>query len=1097
MPLLASFFATNKQGELSLRLLMPYATGGDLQTWMMSESVPLYPPFLGDQTSLTNFIYNSILDLISALAYVHAERNGMWTGHYDIKPANILLFGEEGKWVWKLSDFGHSYLKSVGSEPGTDRHIGTLDYEPPEYWTACKREEALSFDVYAMGCVIIQLATFIVYPDWEKNQVRAFHHQRTEPGGDPGQSKNHPFGTNKPVVDRWIGQLRRVHGKRKLGRLLDTAEVMIKEDPKQRLLAFDAAIDIWAQCNQGNTSVGFETQCERLTKGQGPRPKFRESYNPHEREKVFAALYGNDLTKIRERCLTEVGWRKPPTNRLNISRSVSSRTMNSFTTLPATYSASNLCGRDHQLDLVDLHFEDAYTVGIFGIGGIGKSHVASRYAADLRKKASNSGNSLHTFWVQAKTMSTLQMSYTAIGREVGIADEDGQVSLESVKGWLQHPDNGPWLMVLDGLDEDYEDLSTYCPWNTQKVLITTKNREVALQYCEPDRVIMLDGLDAEDNLALFKQRVPTISLNDEQPAKSLASRLHLPLYIELMSAYINLYAGEVSIASMDHRLRSKRNLAAHTAKREKRRPGFGDMMPKDFTFFEIVFEPLKKQYKHCEGVLRLMCLFSKDSIDKKVIRKRCKSGEEAEILGCLTNLCFIKEASRDHYSMHEIVQTMFLESIIEKQGVESLWSGRLLSLAILREEYSNVKSRQSAENFTGVRTHRHLLALRYRVHVEEFLEFIRDRPDVKGQFFLPSARAVVGFAGMFRDENCFEDAIVLLNQLKNRGIRNLTIGPMEPASFKEAAQKLRFRAVNELIETHRARASGRHNFKDLHTALKLADGIIEEATVANNLYMKRRLCETRIDVLRDMHSYEKARRLIDELDAEEIAESTNEAEFKKLRILDLKASVYCCEGKENGDIEQLQKSQNLWQELLNMIPKSPHDEQVKKEKEREAHQGLVTTCLHILTVLTENPFAANLDVQAIGNEAFDIARDLTTHLHQETERIYSEEAPRLSQHRHIQDAKLQQGALMLRYGLWRRGDNQFHQILECVKRFREVLSAYRTKLGLPVTDKDVRGCAYYLRESLHWLETHKECSIEFVSMREKLEQEYDMVPWKD
>ena len=298
---------------------MPYATGGDLQTWMMSESVPLYPPFLREQTSLTSFIYSSILALISALAYVHADRDGMWTGHYDIKPANILLFSEEDKWVWKLSDFGHSDLKSVGTEPGTDRHIGTLDYEPPEYWTASKREEALSYDVYAMGCVIIQFAAFIVYPDWEENQVRAFHHQRVEAGGDPSQSKNHPFCTKKPVVDRWVGRLRRVHGSRNLERLLDTAEAMMKEDPKQRLLAFDAAIDIWSQRSQGETLVYFQTQCERLTEGQGPRPEFRNSYNPHEREEAFAALYGNDRAKIREEYLTAIGWRKPPTNRLNHS----------------------------------------------------------------------------------------------------------------------------------------------------------------------------------------------------------------------------------------------------------------------------------------------------------------------------------------------------------------------------------------------------------------------------------------------------------------------------------------------------------------------------------------------------------------------------------------------------------------------------------------------------------------------------------------------------------------------------------------------------------------------------------------------------------
>lgn len=515
VPLLASFIATDGPEKFSLRLLMPFATGGDLQTWMTSKSVPLYPPFLREHTSLTDFIYNSVLTLISAIAFVHSDINGKWTGHYDIKPGNVLLFCEDGKWVWKLSDFGHSYLKSVGSEPGTDRHIGTLDYLPPEYWTASKREEALSYDVYAMGCVIIQLATVIVYPNWEKNQVREFERLRADPGVEPDQSKNHPFGTKKIVVDSWVGQLRRVRDDPKLGRLLDTAEAMIKEDPKQRLLAFDAAIDILAQLDQGTSSLNFETQCKRLTEGQGPRPKFGAPYNPHDREKMFAALYGDDRTEVRERHLTAIGWRKPGTNRLNHSSSMSARTMKSFTTLPATYAASKLCGRDQQLRLVESHFEEAYTVGIFGMGGIGKSHFASQFAADLSRKASISGKTMHTFWVQARTMSKLRMSYRAIGRKVGIADEDGQVSRESVKEWLQCEDNGDWLIVFDGLDEDYKDLSTYCPWNKQKVLITTKNRKIALRYCEPNRVMKLDCLEVEDSLALFKQRVFIISLNDE------------------------------------------------------------------------------------------------------------------------------------------------------------------------------------------------------------------------------------------------------------------------------------------------------------------------------------------------------------------------------------------------------------------------------------------------------------------------------------------------------------------------------------------------------------------------------------------------------
>ncbi|TNE87864.1 MAG: serine/threonine-protein kinase PknK [Deltaproteobacteria bacterium] len=88
--------------------------------------------------------------LLAGLAHVHARD----LLHRDLKPANVILCtaGDERPGP-KLADFGVSRLL------GGEAHGGTLRYSAPEQLRGQARLEGPWTDLYALGCVVFELAT--------------------------------------------------------------------------------------------------------------------------------------------------------------------------------------------------------------------------------------------------------------------------------------------------------------------------------------------------------------------------------------------------------------------------------------------------------------------------------------------------------------------------------------------------------------------------------------------------------------------------------------------------------------------------------------------------------------------------------------------------------------------------------------------------------------------------------------------------------------------------------------------------------------------------------------------------------------------------
>ena len=211
IPLLASYYLeTVESGDelKTLHLIFPWAEM-DLASWMVGPHVP------GNLEECTRkerqaYLYRSICTLVSGVSYLHRAIGGTVTAHHDLKPRNILLVDGE----LKIADLGRSHLRPIieGSATEGASELGTYEYQPPEYWkgdgSRAQMRHGRAFDVWAMACIIIELATLIVH-DWKSQKVSKFKDKRKK---NPAKERKSPESVGQSDRCFFPQQFRRGYG---------------------------------------------------------------------------------------------------------------------------------------------------------------------------------------------------------------------------------------------------------------------------------------------------------------------------------------------------------------------------------------------------------------------------------------------------------------------------------------------------------------------------------------------------------------------------------------------------------------------------------------------------------------------------------------------------------------------------------------------------------------------------------------------------------------------------------------------------------------------------------------------------------------------
>ncbi|KAK0646795.1 kinase-like domain-containing protein [Cercophora newfieldiana] len=181
-------------------------------------------------------IYAAIHGLADALCHIHnftlhdgsnSTAIGMVGYHHDLRPANILVHRR----TFVIADFGLSRLKPNDADSKTKLHGGVDDYLGPEsfdYETWTNGSVGRPLDVWALGCILIELATFI-----EGRGIAAFRDRRKATHGTSMRSTSCAFHLDRkihPEVVRWIDALAEEPRDPQLRDLLRVARDMLERN---------------------------------------------------------------------------------------------------------------------------------------------------------------------------------------------------------------------------------------------------------------------------------------------------------------------------------------------------------------------------------------------------------------------------------------------------------------------------------------------------------------------------------------------------------------------------------------------------------------------------------------------------------------------------------------------------------------------------------------------------------------------------------------------------------------------------------------------------------------------------------------------------
>jgi serine/threonine protein kinase len=195
-----------------------------------------------------------MLPLVEGLATLH----DIDIAHRDLDSRNVLVFdGPAGGVVLKIADFGHAISLDALNE-GFEQPVGMRNfrsngtYSAPEcmkvYTGAYRRHDITAIDVWALGCLLLELAAFIREGPGGVLGLQVLREGSTSAGGWTMQSDLFHDGTSlKPRIKAWLEKTSILsvfnHGNTQKGPEVNHIFLrMFNTDPRERPSACEVAV---------------------------------------------------------------------------------------------------------------------------------------------------------------------------------------------------------------------------------------------------------------------------------------------------------------------------------------------------------------------------------------------------------------------------------------------------------------------------------------------------------------------------------------------------------------------------------------------------------------------------------------------------------------------------------------------------------------------------------------------------------------------------------------------------------------------------------------------------------------------------------------
>ncbi|RDL35922.1 uncharacterized protein BP5553_06534 [Venustampulla echinocandica] len=288
---------------------------------------------------------------------------------------------------------------------------------------------------------------------------------------------------------------------------------------------------------------------------------------------------------------------------------------------------------------------------LVGLGGVGKSQLAIRYAHSIRDASAQT----FVLWVHASTKARFEEAYRGIADELELPERnDPRVDvLRLVSNWLCNETNGKWMMIVDNAD-DIEvfypkqtrtvnessppaptPLATYLPQSRNgSILITSRSKDAAARLAGGRTYIKeVPKMDESQALGLFRNKLEHAS-NEEGAPDLLRALDYIPLAITQAAAFINRRVQMTASGYLDDfrgndkKRESLLNWDSGDLRRDK---GASNSV---VLTWQMSFECIREQRRSATDLLSIMSFFNPQGIPKWILRRHsrsvAKTGDEGE-----------------------------------------------------------------------------------------------------------------------------------------------------------------------------------------------------------------------------------------------------------------------------------------------------------------------------------------------------------------------------------------------------------------------------------------------------------------------------------
>ncbi|KAH8660872.1 hypothetical protein BGZ60DRAFT_456220 [Tricladium varicosporioides] len=354
-------------------------------------------------------------------------------------------------------------------------------------------------------------------------------------------------------------------------------------------------------------------------------------------------------------------------------------------------------GREDIIQEITNRLEMKRRVALCGIGGIGKSQIAIEYCYTWKDRHPDS----HVFWVHASTFDRFEQAYRDIAKDMSIpGTEDPQNdALMIVRDWLNKPENGPWLLVLDNVDDlnlffglnqptstkpNHSLIGSFLPRNPNGFMIaTTRDKRIGQRLIDREEEITITPLASRDAEQLLRSRITVLENLDDKDTQILVEILGcIPLAITQAAAFIQensmtvkAYTKELEASDSDLQDYLDENLPD-----PRRYPGDENSVTRTW---KLSFDQIAKHFPQAANLLSLMIQFDRQAIPKALLKHKSNRGLEFnKALGTLQAYSLIRtEKGGSSFEIHRLIQ-LSTQRWLSLQQKQIEWQEKALELMV-------------------------------------------------------------------------------------------------------------------------------------------------------------------------------------------------------------------------------------------------------------------------------------------------------------------------------------------------------------------------------------------------------------------------------